>query len=348
MEVRPERVHAGFTLRAQLTPLAPAIIALLLGHTDTDSIMILFPDLEPTDEVMEMLWDFMPMLMGSVTAQLREGPESAFKIETEATASRSLFVRQKKYAFKYQAKRKGAYKVKTRGLDLVRRDKPPILRKIQKRLLDLLMDRPAETVKRDVELALCGALNELCRRKCPLEDSVMTKELRDDYATPQVHAAVVAKQRERELGTEVQVGQRVLYVYIEGGAKEKRCDLSEDVAYVRAHPEECPIDREWYFGLVQRSLDDMLKSISPDAEEALFDRYRSCLKRQRAKTPSISAAFGAAEEDLSADAVLARAEQARKRRKAQAEPTTVISDARAAKAKAKSKALPAGQSILPF
>jgi hypothetical protein len=66
------------------------------------------------------------------------------------------------------------------------------------------------------------------------------------------------------------------------------------------------------------------------------------------KTPSISAAFGAPEDDLRADAVVERTEKARKRRSVQAERVVPISALRTSKAKAKSRALPAGQRMLPF
>lgn len=325
-------------------------------YGDTDSVMFVFPGLGPAD--LPRLWKHVEMVMASVTKQLRDGdPTSVLNIVTEAIATRALYVMQKKYAFWYQDGDGKPFQLKVRGLDVVRRDKPPVLCEIQRQVLDILMRDPVDSAVAHAEETLCEYLHKICTGTVPLDDYVMTKELRDDYKAEQPHSAVVAKQKAREPGSEIEVGQRVPFVYVEGGSKQKRCSKAEDVQWVRTHPDVCKLDRIWYFELIQRSLmgrdEDswgLMTHISPDAATLLFAPYMHTLVRQRDRTSSVAALFGGKEPSILPSDVLETARATRERARAQAEDgnkhakVPVISDARGRKASANK--LPPGQTAL--
>ena len=286
-------------------------------YGDTDSIMVLFWNWVITgadDPEIARIWAHMRKIASRINLRLREGPESALNIDTEKLSLISIFAKKKSYVMKKQDGEGKPFEVKMSGMEAVRRDYPYCVRKCQKAMIEALTAdgfTEDEAVRR-MELVLCQHLFAISENRLPVDDYTMTKELRDGYAQEQVHSAVVEKQKARAPGSEVEVGQRVRFVAIEGNEASKRCERTDDPEYVKAHPQECRIDRLYYFEKIANALSAMLTHVSPDAEQTLFQPYRSALERKRQRTATLASLMGEKDESIAPEAVLERAAKTRR------------------------------------
>lgn len=154
-----------------------------------------------------------------------------------------LLFSKKRYAGLMYTKPEKYDYIDVKGLQLVRRDNAPIVKKVSQGILDAIM------YEKSTEKALEAAYHcvmDVITGKEPLENFVVSKSLRGSYANPnaQPHVQVAKKIKERT-GEPLASGARVPYVFVVNenvdGLVSSR---AEDPAYVTEHSLE--IDYLYY------------------------------------------------------------------------------------------------------
>ena len=218
-------------------------------YGDTDSVMVHFP----TDSVEESF-----KLGEEAAERISATFPKPIELEFEKVYSPYLLFSKKRYAgLMYTDPKKPDY-IDAKGIQLVRRDNCPIVRKILKELLDIIM------YENDVEKAKMKAIEyvmKLDQNKIEIDDLVVSKSLKrivyeydnkgnfkrtkHDYKNPQPHVTVAEKLEKREKGSGPKSGERVPYVFVEVEDKKAlQYEKAEDPDYVKQN--NIPIDVEYY------------------------------------------------------------------------------------------------------
>lgn len=170
-------------------------------------------------------------------------------------------------------------KMLARGLELVRRDAVPLVKKCQAAVIDALLRResPEEAVGH-VKEAVCVIQN--LRPGGPFESVVLSKSLRQDYANPegQPHVKVASLMNERDAGSAPRVGDRVEYVVV-ASESSRVVDKVEDVAFARANG--LPPDWLFYLEALERPLLRVLEVPLQDIDPQLYAELTQFLKEQK-------------------------------------------------------------------
>lgn len=117
-----------------------------------------------------------------------------------------------------------------KGLDLVRRDRIPLARELQKTILDkILFEKDLQGAVR----ACRQTAEDLLAGRIGLEKLTLSQQLKSIYANDaHAHLMVAKKIRERMPGSEPKPGDRVPYVFIDiGDDKANSSAMAEDPAY---------------------------------------------------------------------------------------------------------------------
>lgn len=157
-----------------------------------------------------------------------------------------------------------------KGLQLVRRDSPPIVKVASQAVLDALMhDKSADKAVSAAQ----DAVLRILREEEPLERFVVSKSLSGSYANPdgQPHVQVARKIRERT-GERVPTGSRVPYVFvIDDNIDSKLISAkAEDPEYVAERG--IPLDAVYYVeSQVLSPLKTLLEVVIPTPDRAIMD-----------------------------------------------------------------------------
>ena len=176
--------------------------------------------------------------------------------------------------------------IDAKGVELVRRDGCQIAKKLQVDVLDALMH------KIDRELAVQQVhiyMNKIVNNEFPLVDYKMSKSRRKTYVNEELpHLKVVEKMRQRDPGSEPQIGDRVPFVLIETkDPKAKACEKAEDPKYVElSHKnpntkKHIKIDRLYYVEhQIVNPVTGLLDLVIPNPK-SLFESYIRKLKNEQ-------------------------------------------------------------------
>ena len=253
-------------------------------YGDTDSVMIKFKD--GTD--VEKAAAIARMVAGKITRRFEE--ETGTKdiiLEFEKVYWPWLLMSKKRYAgLMWEEDSEGVMvqtKLDAKGIQLVRRDNCALAKRVSKKVLDALM------YKRDPELACTELRDELdliVKNVVALDDYKISKSRRKTYTNEdQPHLAVCEKMRQRQPGSEPQVGDRVPYVLliVPNRPKAKTFEKAEDIGYVRDHPKECRLDRLYYVEhQIENSVVALLEHVV-QAPSSLFEACKRELLNQQAR-----------------------------------------------------------------
>ena len=125
--------------------------------------------------------------------------------------------------------------IDVKGLQLVRRDNAPIVKKVSQAILDAIMY--GRSTEKALDAAKTAVLDVISGRE-PIESFVVTKSLRGTYVNPdsQPHVVVARKIKERT-GEAVSSGERVPFVFvIDDNIDSKLVSAkAEDPAWAAAH-----------------------------------------------------------------------------------------------------------------
>jgi len=153
-----------------------------------------------------------------------------------------LLLSKKRYlGMLYENDPKKGY-LKSMGVAMKRRDSVPVLRRLMKGVVDILMDtsdpaKAAEWLKGELDKIVAS------RDSLDMNDWILTKCLKAEYKVPACHQVLAKRMRERDPGSAPQVNDRVKYVWIESSA-EKQFEKAEDPSFVQDN--KLPVDLRYY------------------------------------------------------------------------------------------------------
>jgi DNA polymerase delta subunit 1 len=165
------------------------------------------------------------------------------ELEMEKAYFPYLLVTKKRYAGLMYERPDGTPKIDIKGLQLVRRDSPKLVKRISHGMLEILLH------ERSFEKALVYVQNQILdmlQDRVPFEEYVMSKSLRSNYKNTNLPHLVVSRKRVSRGGTPFHSGERVPFVYTR---TETEMDLgisqrAEDADYARDN--NIPIDTLYY------------------------------------------------------------------------------------------------------
>ena len=214
-------------------------------YGDTDSVMIEF-DVQGRKgvEAIEYSWE-LGEKAATICNDLFKKPND---LELEKVYCPYFLYSKKRYAAKMWIKnRQGEMimdQVDIKGLQVVRRDNTPFVRKVSLEVLNMILD--SDDPEKPKKYAHTKAL-ELLDGHVPMEDLILSQKLSDKYKSDNLpHVQVRNKMREREPGSEPKSGDRIPFVLIKTkNNKAKAFEKSEDPKWVKK--KNLPIDYWYYF-----------------------------------------------------------------------------------------------------
>lgn len=133
--------------------------------------------------------------------------------------------------------------VDAKGIALTRRDYCPMVKKCYKEIINAIVNDdsvngrsnsdPMDSVKRSINLYK-GYLKNIMEYKINVDDLVVSAMLAASYKTKPVHVQLAERLKQRK--EEVQIGDRIPYIYIESDdPKRAKSELGEDPQYAIKH-----------------------------------------------------------------------------------------------------------------
>lgn len=254
-------------------------------YGDTDSVMVLFDNAETIEESFA-LGDKASEVITDLFSKKYD--TNRIILEMEKVYHPWLLMKKKRYAgLMYEKNKEGMVAfsyLDAKGIELVRRDNCAVAKKVQQDVLDALM------YKVDKNLA-CEKVHEhmemIVRNEYPFMEYKMSKSLRKNYVNEDLpHLKVVKKMKQRNPGSEPQIGDRVPFILIETpDLKAKACDKAEDPKYIEEN--NLKIDRLYYVEhQIIKPICGLLDFVIEDASR-LFESHLRTLKLQRNKQSTI-------------------------------------------------------------
>lgn len=224
---------------------------------NTDSVMVEFDVGGLTgQDAIKRSWELGELASQKASEILRKPNE----LELEKVYCPYFLYSKKRYAARKWVLEDGELESTTdvKGLQVVRRDTCPFVRRVCKELLDMILNgdcdpRPiVEYVHHQKNLLLTGQI--------PLEELVLTRNLAAEYKSQNLaHVKVRDKIKERTPGSEPKSGDRVPFVLVKNTSK-KAFEKAEDPEYVREHNIELDY-QHYYKNLFKKPVADLLAPI---------------------------------------------------------------------------------------
>ena len=204
---------------------------------NTDSVFINF-----TDYIKKMFPDKMLSEEELLEQSIKMGIEAAKNInkrmkwpqniEYEKTFWPFCIFSKKRYFGNKYEHNTYKYKQTSMGIVLKRRDNAPIVKKIYGGVIDIILN------KRNVELSkkfFYDSIKDLLNGKSDINDLVISKTLKIDYANPNqiAHKVLADRLGERDPGNKPQSNDRIPYCYIDA------CNLKCKICNGKTNPEKC-------------------------------------------------------------------------------------------------------------
>jgi len=204
---------------------------------NTDSVFINF-----TDYIKKMFPDKMLSEEELLEQSIKMGIEAAKNInkrmkwpqniEYEKTFWPFCIFSKKRYFGNKYEHNTYKYKQTSMGIVLKRRDNAPIVKKIYGGVIDIILN------KRNVELSkkfFYDSIKDLMSGKSDINDLVISKTLKIDYANPNqiAHKVLADRLGERDPGNKPQSNDRIPYCYIDS------CNLKCKICNGKTNPEKC-------------------------------------------------------------------------------------------------------------
>lgn len=225
---------------------------------NTDSIMVQF-DVEGRTgtEAIEYSWKLGERASKEISGLFR----SPNKLELEKVYCPYFLYSKKRYAAKMWVEKHGKVvfdKIDVKGLQVVRRDSCKFVRDTCKKLLETVLESsdPSNAVSLARE-----ARDNLLNGTVPSDELVLTKSLAAEYKVNMPHVEVVKKMKERNPGSEPQIGNRVPFVVIKTKKGVDRLfEKAEDPVW--AEENKVPLDYEYYFEhQLRKPVEDLLEPL---------------------------------------------------------------------------------------
>lgn len=232
-------------------------------YGDTDSIMVQFDvDGRTGIDAIEYSWKLGERASKEISGLFR----FPNKLELEKVYCPYFLYSKKRYAAKMWVEKKGGGgvvfdKIDVKGLQVVRRDSCKFVRDTCKKLLETVLESPDPVAA--VTLAR-KARDDLVGGNVPSDELVLTKSLADSYKVQMPHVEVVKKMRERNPGSEPQMGSRVPFVIVKAKG-ERLFEKAEDPVWARE--KNVPLDYQYYFEhQLKKPVEDLLEPLIDSSE----------------------------------------------------------------------------------
>ena len=202
-------------------------------YGDTDSLMIIFPhDKNQSLENMTPAQIGHSRIMPSIniakkaSAEFRKTIKAPHDLEYEKTFWPFVLLSKKRYIGNMYEQNDKKFKQKSMGVVLKRRDNAPIVKHIYGGIIDIILEK--QDVKESVDFLLSN-LDDLVNGKVELDNLVITKSLRADYADPTriAHKVLANRMGDRDPGNMPQTNDRIKYAYI--SVKKQDCLQGERI-----------------------------------------------------------------------------------------------------------------------
>lgn len=247
-------------------------------YGDTDSIMVQFDTEGKTGlDAIKHSWNLGEKASKEISALFK----SPNKLELEKVYCPYFLYSKKRYAAKMWVEKKGNIlfdKIDVKGLQVVRRDSCKFVRETCKTLLEAVLESQDPMIA--VNMAR-DAKERLMSGNIDMTDLVLTKSLADSYKVQMPHVEVVKKMKERNPGSEPQIGNRVPFVVIKNKGT-RLFEKAEDPLWVEEN--NIPLDYEYYF-------DHQLKKPVEDLLEPLISRDEIFNNHNKKKSRKITEFF---------------------------------------------------------
>lgn len=169
--------------------------------------------------------------------------------------------------------------IDAKGVETERKDTLPFLKDIYHSVRhELMYNRD----RRAAYACLERHLWSLVRDEVPFDRLILSKGLRGDYKNPEslVQFCVNEKKRERQAGSESNIGDRVQYVIVNGPRDSKTLEIAEDPEHARSHG--LKLNRQWYFEhAIKNPMFSLFEVIHGVDVITLFRRIQAELHRER-------------------------------------------------------------------
>jgi DNA polymerase delta subunit 1 len=223
---------------------------------NTDSIMVQFDtDGKTGIEAIEHSWKLGEKASKEISLLFK----SPNKLELEKVYCPYFLYSKKRYAAKMWVEKDGNIefeKIDVKGLQVVRRDSCKFVRDCCKKLLELVLESndpiPAVTYARTAKDCLVSG-------NVPMTDLVLTKSLAESYKVQMPHVEVTKKMKERNPGSEPQVGSRVPFVVTKAKG-DRLFEKAEDPVWVEQN--KIPLDYDYYYEhQLRKPVEDLLEPL---------------------------------------------------------------------------------------
>lgn len=255
-------------------------------YGDTDSAFARVPK-EYRSLSMEQLFEHGEALAEEVThaiAQLMPSEKCHIRLEFEKIFYPLILYKKKRYAGLCVEHPATPAKIVAKGLELVRRDACQLVKEAQRRVIQLLLQQQDARAATEEMLAALRSILAIPIGG-PFSSIKQSKSLRANYhdEKSQAHCVVRSLMRQRELGSEPQVGDRVEFVVIASRC-DRVVDKCEDVAF--AEQNRLPPDWAHYLDALERPLRAILEvpleNSRPDLMEKLLRECESMKQTAKA------------------------------------------------------------------
>ena len=237
---------------------------------NTDSIMVEF-DVEGRTgpEAIEYSWKLGERASKEISCLFK----SPNKLELEKVYCPYFLYSKKRYAAKMWIQGDDGKMmfdhVDIKGLQVVRRDSCPFVRRICQEVLNTSLDSsdPSASIK-----IARKAKEDLLAGLIPMDDLVLTKSLSGDYKVQMPHVEVTKKMKERNPGSEPQVGSRVPFVIIKNNLT-RLFEKAEDPGWVSQ--KNLKLDYQYYFEhQLEKPIRDLMQPII-GSDRDLFSKVKT-------------------------------------------------------------------------
>ena len=261
---------------------------------NTDSVMVKFDTGSKGKDALEKSFELGVEAAERISATFKQPIE----LEFEKVYMPYLLFSKKRYAgLMYTDPKKPDY-IDAKGIQLVRRDNPPFVKEVSKKVLDTIM------YKLDIDLAANiarEAAAQLLRYEVPIDQLVISKSLKRIGYVPDIndvpeekrktcikcngfyltheysnanqpHITVARKREERETGTGPRSGDRVPYVFVETkNPRDLQFMKAEDPDYAKAN--DIKLDVGYYLDhSLQSPLTSLFSLFMDDPAAELFGK----------------------------------------------------------------------------
>lgn len=228
-------------------------------YGDTDSIMCKYSYNRDNKQANRLDTFRLAELCGEkLTREIFSRPP--IEMEFENVKNPFILIAKKHYIGKKFEDKKNPLKMKgydVKGVALTKRNYCNLVKKCYKEIIDYVMENEEDSIK-GLQVIMKKYLADILNYKVDLDDLVITASLAKSYKSENLpHVFLAKKLRQRK--EEVQVGDRIPYIFIETSQDSKKFERAEDPKYAKEN--NLKFDRLCYLDQVSKPIIALLRIV---------------------------------------------------------------------------------------